>query len=74
MACEGEWVAVCGKTIGSGTLMGLPASGRKISVTGSAFFRIVDGKIAEVRSFWDVPSFLKQAGLPAESVLALKRA
>lgn len=59
VACEGERVAVCGKTTGihSGTPMGLPASGRKI---------------AEVRSFWDVPALLEQAGLPVESVLALK--
>ena len=42
VAAEGEWVAVCGKTTGvhSGPVMGLPASGRKISIPGSAFFRV----------------------------------
>ena len=72
---DGEWVAVCGRTtaVHSGPLMGLPASGRKISIPGSAFFRLKDGKIAEVRSFWDVPAFLKQASLPPASVAVLKR-
>jgi steroid delta-isomerase-like uncharacterized protein len=75
VACDGEWVSVCGKTSGvhSGALMGLPASGKKISVPGSAFFRVKAGKIAEVRSFWDVPSFLKQTAMPPEAALALKR-
>ena len=75
VACDGEWVAVCGETtaVHSGVLMGLPASGRKISIPGSAFFRLKDGKIAEVRSFWDVPAFFKQTSLPPASVAVLKR-
>jgi hypothetical protein len=41
-----KWVSVCGKTSGvhSGALMGLPASGKKISVPGSAFFRAKAGQ------------------------------
>ena len=72
---DGEWVAVCGRTtaVHSGALMGLPASGRKVTIPGSAFFRLKDGKIAEVRSFWDVPAFFKQTSLPVATVAALKR-
>jgi steroid delta-isomerase-like uncharacterized protein len=75
VACDGEWVSVCGRMTGihSGAMMGLPASGRKISVPGAAFFRLEDGKIAEIRSFWDLAAFLKQTALPAESAATLKR-
>jgi predicted ester cyclase len=54
-------------------MMGMAASGRKISIPGAAFFRVTEGRIAEVRSFWDVAAFLKQTTLPPESAAALKR-
>ena len=75
VVCDEDWVSVCGKTSGihTGALMGLPASGKKVSVPGSAFFRLKDGKISEIRSFWDVPAFLKQTALPPDAALALKR-
>jgi steroid delta-isomerase-like uncharacterized protein len=75
VTCDGEWVAVCGKLSAthSGTMMGMPASGRKISIPGAGFFRVTGGKIAEVRSFWDLAAFLKQTALPPESAGALKR-
>ena len=75
VTCDGDWVSVCGKmkAVHSGAFMGLPASGRKISIPGAAFFRVKDGKIAEVRSFWDLAAFLKQTALPPESAGALQR-
>jgi predicted ester cyclase len=75
VTCDGEWVAVCGKMSAthSGPMMGMAASGRKISIPGAAFFRVTEGRIAEVRSFWDFAAFLKQTALPPESAAALKR-
>ena len=74
-ACDGEWVAVCGKMKGShtGPLMGMPATGAKFAVPGSAFFRLIDGKISDIRSFWDLAAFLKQTALPPSAAASLKR-
>ena len=43
------------------------------SSADTLFFRVTEGRIAEVRSFWDVAAFLKQTTLPPESAAALKR-
>ncbi len=74
-ACDGQWVAVCGKMNGShsGPIMGLPVSGARFSVPGAALIRVIEGKIADIRSFWDLAAFLKQTSLPPASAGSLKR-
>ncbi|MGW4088987.1 ester cyclase [Nocardia sp. NPDC004750] len=47
-------------------LPGIPATGRELTVTGTAIHRIADGKLAEKWSDRDVLGFLQQLGvLPA---------
>jgi steroid delta-isomerase-like uncharacterized protein len=43
--------------------MGVPPSGRQISVSGVHIHRIVDGKIVEVWAYPDALSFLQQLGV-----------
>ncbi len=43
--------------------MGLPATGRKISLTGVDLFRISSGKIAEVRIYYDTLGLMQQLGV-----------
>lgn len=47
----------------TGELMGQPATGRHASVLVTQTDRVVDGKIAESWSTWDVLSMLQQLGL-----------
>ena len=46
----------------TGTYMGVPPSGRQLTVTGVHIHRIVDGKIVEVWAYPDALSFLQQLG------------
>ncbi len=43
--------------------MGLPATGKKISLTGVDLFRISHGKIAEVRIYYDTLGLMQQLGV-----------
>jgi steroid delta-isomerase-like uncharacterized protein len=45
-----------------GPLMGVPPSGRKISIEGIRIDRIADGKIAESWMQWDTLGMLQQVG------------
>jgi predicted ester cyclase len=46
--------------------MGVPASGKRFSVDGTAFLRIVEGKVARLWGFLDQLSLMRQiGGLPA---------
>ena len=50
----------------TGDLMGVPASGNPVTVTGFDLFRIVDGKIVEMWQEQDVLGMMQQIGaLPA---------
>jgi steroid delta-isomerase-like uncharacterized protein len=62
---EGDLVAVYWTAWGTNTQpgMGLPATGKKIRVSGMTMFRFKTGKISEEWSAWDMLSVLKQAGL-----------
>lgn len=67
---EGELVAVRlfaeGTNTGSGN--GLPATGKSLRISGTTFFRIVDGKIVEEWATFDQLDFMRQLGLmPASS-------
>ena len=51
------------------TLLGIPATGRQVEVSGSSISRIEGGRIAETWVHWDRSSLFKQLGLlrePAE--------
>ena len=62
---EGDLVAVRwtarGTNTGAGN--GIPATGRKVEVSGTAIFRFVDGKIAEEWTSANTLGLLKQLGL-----------
>lgn len=65
LVADGDLVAVHWTTSGTNTQpgMGLPATGKKIKVSGMTIFRFRAGKISEEWSAWDMLSVLKQAGL-----------
>lgn len=62
LAAEGDVVASRWVMTGThkGEYMGVPASGKRVEVTGMSFDRLVDGKIAEGYDNWDVASLLEQ--------------
>ncbi|HXZ82030.1 MAG TPA: ester cyclase [Terriglobales bacterium] len=65
MVAEGDLVAVHWTAWGTNTQpgMGLPATGKKIKVSGITIFRFKAAKISEEWSAWNMLSVLKQAGL-----------
>jgi len=48
--------------INSGNLGNVPATGKKIQITGMAITRILDGKIIEDETYWNVLKFYQQLG------------
>jgi len=65
VVAEGDLVAVHWTAWGTNTQpgMGLPATGKKIRVSGMTLFRFRAGKISEEWGVWSMLSVLKQAGL-----------
>lgn len=65
MVAEGDLVAVHWTASGTNTQpgMGLPATGKKIKVSGITIFRFKAGKVSEEWSAWNMLSVLRQAGL-----------
>ncbi|KKK82902.1 hypothetical protein LCGC14_2798740 [marine sediment metagenome] len=49
-----------------GELMGIPASGRQVTVTGINIDRTADGKIVEAWANWDMVGLLQQLGILPE--------
>lgn len=47
----------------SGELLGIPATNKKISVSGITINQIADGKILESTVLWDVLSLMQQLGI-----------
>jgi predicted ester cyclase len=64
MVAEGDMVAVKMATRGyhSGELFGIPATGKAWTNRVYTFFRLVDGRIAEVDAIPDVENHIKQIG------------
>jgi steroid delta-isomerase-like uncharacterized protein len=62
---ERDLVAVYWTAWGTNTQpgMGLPGTGKKISVDGMTIFRFKAGKICEEWSVWDMLSVMQQAGV-----------
>jgi steroid delta-isomerase-like uncharacterized protein len=61
MTHQGEW-------------LGIPATGRALTLPGMDLFRIVDGQIAEVRVFYDTLGLMQQLGVipnPAAAQVAV---
>ena len=46
-----------------GDLMGIPATGKQVTMTGLDLFRLVDGKIVEELVEWDALGLLQQLGV-----------
>jgi steroid delta-isomerase-like uncharacterized protein len=69
IVAEGELVAVrwIGQGTNTGTGNGLPATGRRIKVSGITLFHIVDGKILEEWTSFNEVGMLKQLGLFPEN-------
>jgi predicted ester cyclase len=64
IVAEGDLVAVKMATSGyhSGDIFGIPATGKKWTNRVYTFFRLVDGKIAEVDALPDAENHIKQLG------------
>jgi steroid delta-isomerase-like uncharacterized protein len=65
IVAEGDRVAVRWTATGTNTgeWNGMPATGKKITATGTTFWRMKDGKIAEEWGVVDMLSVMKQRGL-----------
>ena len=46
-----------------GNLQGIPATGKRVEVPGSVFYRIVEGKIVEFRGQLDMMGMMRQLGV-----------
>jgi predicted ester cyclase len=69
LAASGDLVAdaITWTATHSGELMGMPATGRRVTVTETHIARVVDGMIVERWGTWDQHGFLQQIGVvPAE--------
>ena len=70
LVAEGEWVAARltysgthrGVWQGRGPVRGLPPTGRVFAITSHEFYRVADGKIAEVWVQSDMASLAEQLG------------
>lgn len=65
MVAEGDLVAVrwTARGTNTGTGNGIPVTGRKVQVSGTAIFRFVGGKIAEEWTSANTLGLMKQLGL-----------
>jgi steroid delta-isomerase-like uncharacterized protein len=65
MIAEGDLVAGPWRATGThqGELMGIPATGKSISITGMGMDRVVDGKIVESWGNWDAMGMMAQLGV-----------
>jgi steroid delta-isomerase-like uncharacterized protein len=61
---EGDWVATrwTGRGTNTGELMGMPPTGKEVTVEGITYSRVADGKAHEAWLIWDTLSMLQQLG------------
>lgn len=63
---DGEWAIL--EWSGGGTFMGddeeSGTKGKKYTLSGCGFFRVIDGKIRFQRGYWDKLTWFRQVGLP----------
>lgn len=64
---QGDHVVIrwTGKGTHKGEMLGVPASGKRVTSTGYDEFRIQSGKIVEMWQIWDLFGFLEQVGAVA---------
>jgi steroid delta-isomerase-like uncharacterized protein len=64
LIAEGDIVATrwTGRGTNTGELMGMPPTGRQVTVNGMTFTRIVDGKAREDWTTWDTMAMMQQLG------------
>ena len=69
---EGDRVATrwTGRGTNTGELMGMPATGKQVTIEGISIERIVDDKVREAWVTWDTLSMLQQLGAVPETVPA----
>jgi steroid delta-isomerase-like uncharacterized protein len=69
---EGELVATrwTGRGTNTGELMGMPPTGKQVTVSGITYSRIADGKAREAWVSWDTLSLMQQLGAVPEAVRA----
>jgi steroid delta-isomerase-like uncharacterized protein len=69
---EGDFVATrwTGRGTNKGELMGMPPTGRQVTVTGMTFTRIVNGKAREDWTTWDTLAMMQQLGAVPEAAPA----
>jgi steroid delta-isomerase-like uncharacterized protein len=62
---EGEKVVIRWSFSGThkGSIMGIPATDKKVTWTGITIYRIVDGKVVEEQGEEDIAGFFRQVGL-----------
>ena len=65
---EGDYVVTRWTATGTqdGELMGMPATGKHVTLTGITIDRFEDGKIAEGWTNWDTFGMMQQLGAVAE--------
>jgi steroid delta-isomerase-like uncharacterized protein len=67
---EGDVVATrwTGRGTHTGELMGMPPTGREITIAGMTYARIADGKAREVWIIWDTLAMMQQLGAVPETM------
>jgi steroid delta-isomerase-like uncharacterized protein len=65
---EGDTVTTRWTAVGtnSGELMGMPATGKEVTVTGITYSKISDGQLKEAWTSWDTLGMLQQLGAVPE--------
>jgi steroid delta-isomerase-like uncharacterized protein len=69
---EGDMVATrwTGRGTNTGELMGLPATGRQVTIEGVSYARITDAKVRETWITWDTLALMQQLGAVPETIPA----
>jgi steroid delta-isomerase-like uncharacterized protein len=69
---EGDFVATrwTGRGTNTGELMGMPPTGRQVTIEGITYSRVADGKAHEGWLIWDTYSMMQQLGAVPETAPA----
>jgi predicted ester cyclase len=69
---EGEQVVTrwTGRGTNTGELLGMPPTGKEITIRGITYGRIVDGKAREAWIIWDTLAMMQQLGVIPETIPA----
>jgi steroid delta-isomerase-like uncharacterized protein len=69
---EGDFVATrwTGRGTNTGELMGMPPTGRQVTIEGITYSRVADGKAHEAWLIWDTLSMMQQLGAVPEAAPA----